>query len=206
MKLRFTHILSFLLLFLSGGILSAMPPEERNGDKSETCSTFMVIKGESNINRFSFSFASSPGNPESRINYNSSENGTEIHIPLREFQASNPHMYSDFLEELHASEYPYISILFPYLEPDKLGSLTSGSVQTVRITLAGVAKQYIVDCKMVNCGDHLVINGSEQVRLTDFRISPPEKLNGLIKVRNEITVNFGIILNFITDNTYADSR
>ena len=206
MKQGVPHIVSLLLLLLPVTILSAMPPEGKAGDKSEACSTFMVIQGESNVNRFTFSYASSPGSLESRINYNTSHNGTEIRIPLHEFQASNPHMYNDFLQELHASEHPYISILFPSLEPDKLGTMANGSEQTVRITLAGVAKQYSVDCTMVKCGDQLSIRGSEQVRLTDFRISPPEKLKGLIKVKNEITVNFGIILNFISDNTYADSR
>jgi hypothetical protein len=206
MKLWLPKILSIILLFLSVGVISPVFPEGNDRGKSDACSTFLVINGESNINRFSFSFLSRPDNLESSFNYRSRENGTEILIPLREFQASNPHMYNDFLQQLHESEFPYMSILFPHLDPGKLETVPNGTEQKVLITLAGVARQYTVDCDLVTCGDRFSIRGSEKIMLTDFKISPPEKLNGLIKVKNEITVSFGIILNFIPDNTIADSR
>lgn len=206
MKLWVPQILLTLSLFLSGSVTTPVLSKGTDSGESDACGTFLVINGESNVNRFSFSFLSSPDDAESNFKYHSWENGTEILIPLKEFQASNPHMYNDFLEEVRENEYPYISILFPRLEPDKLGTVTKGSGQKVLITLAGVARQYTVECSLVNCGDHLSLRGSEKIRLTDFKISPPEKLSGLIKVKNEITVSFGIILNFIPDNTYADSR
>jgi len=206
MKLWVTQILITLSLFLPGSVISPDPSKGTDSGKSDRCGTFLVINGKSNVNSFSFSFLNSPDDTGSSFRYRSWEKGTEILIPLKEFQASNPRMYNDFLQEVHESEYPYISVFFPYLEPDKLGSVTSGSGQKVLITLAGVTKQYTIECALVNCGDHLALRGSEKIRLTDFRISPPEKLSGLIKVKDEITVSFGIILNFIPDNTYANSR
>jgi hypothetical protein len=206
MKSWIQQILLILLLLLTGSAISPIPPGGDDNGKSNTCSTFLVINGESNINRFSFSFLSNPDDPADSYNSHTGDNGTEVLIPLREFQASNPRMYNDFLQEVHEREYPNISIFLPYMGPDKLEAMTTGAEQKVLITMAGVEKQYTVDCDLVNCGDRLVIRGSQMIRLTDFKISPPEKLNGLIKVKNEITVSFGIILNFIPRNTFADSR
>jgi len=198
-------LLIFLLLF-PGSAMYPLPPEGDDYGKSNACSTFLVINGESNINRFRFSFLSDAGDTAYSYRSRTGENGIEILIPLREFQASNPRMYNDFLQEVHEREYPNISIFLPHMSQDKLEAMATGAEQKVLITMAGVAKQYTVDCDLVNCGDRLAIRGSQMIRLTDFKISPPEKLNGLIKVKNEIKVSFGIILNFIPDKTFADSR
>ena len=206
MKSWILQILLILLLVLTGSTISPIPPGGDDNGKSNTCSTFLVINGESNINRFSFSFMSNADDNANSYDSRIWKNGTEVLIPLREFQASNPRMYNDFLQEVHEREYPNISIFLPQMGPDKLEAMANGTEQKVLITMAGVAKQYTVDCDLVNCGGRLAIRGSQIIRLTDFKISPPEKLNGLIKVKNEITVSFGIILNFIPENTFADSR
>jgi len=200
------HSLLIFLLLLPGSAMYPLPPEGDDIGKSNACSTFLVINGESNINRFRFSFLSNAGDTAYSYRSRTGENGIEILIPLREFQASNPRMYNDFLQEVHEREYPNISIFLPHMSQDKLEAMATGAEQKVLITMAGVAKQYTVDCDLVNCGDRLAIRGSQMIRLTDFKISPPEKLNGLIKVKNEIKVSFGIILNFIPDKTFADSR
>jgi hypothetical protein len=206
MILSIRYILLSILLFPAGSTMSAVSPEGRNKGRSDACGNFLIIEGESNINRFSFSFATRPDDPATSFNYRSLHNGTEIMIPVREFEASNPHMYSDFLMKLHEKEFPYISIKFPDLTTNKTDNLLQRSQHKVLITIAGVTKQYSIDCSLLNCGDHLSISGSEMVRLSDFHISPPEKLNGLIKVKDEITVSFSIILNFTSDKSYAVLR
>ncbi len=198
-------VLTFLL-FLSGSIVFPLFPEGKSRGESASCGNFLIINGESNVNRFSFSFETRSDDFVSGLNYLSSQNGTEIMIPVRKFEASNPHMYNDFLKQLHEHDYPYISVRFPDLDPGKPEDLAREGRYRVLITLAGVRKQYSIDCELINCGDHYAISGSEILRLTDFNISPPEKLNGLIKVKDEIKVSFGIILNFTNDKSYAYSR
>jgi hypothetical protein len=206
MNINVRNIVLTLILFLSGSIIYPLFPEGKGKGESVACSNFLIISGESNINRFSFSFATRPDDPASGLNYRSWQNGTEIMIPVRDFKASNPHMYYDFLRQLHENDYPYISIRFPGFKPGKPGDLAKESQYSVLITLAGIKKQYTIDCAVITCGDHYAISGSETLRLTDFNISPPEKLNGLIKVKDEINVSFGIILNFTQDKPYADLR
>jgi hypothetical protein len=71
----------------------------------------------------------------------------------------------------------------------------------VMITIAGVTREYDVECVIQNCGTHYILRGSKAVRLTDFNLAPPEKLSGLVKVKDEIKVSFGIILNFTAYNS-----
>lgn len=192
-----------ILLSLSGGVISPLYPEGREKEGSSGCISYLVITGESNVNRFTFTFKK-PAPAGGFIQaYNSPDQGTELLIPVREFKASNPHMYKDFLQQMQEKKYPYISIRFATSGPDKQSDLIRHSTRKVLITLAGVTREYAIDCELVSCGDSYTIKGAETLKLTDFHIPPPEKLNGLIKVRDEITVSFSIMFNFTSENSYA---
>lgn len=41
---------------------------------------------------------------------------------------------------------------------------------------------------------HYTLSGSKQMKLSDFNLVPPTKFLGLVKVKNEITINFEIKL------------
>jgi len=206
MKQSIRILLMVILLSLSGGVISPLYPEGREKEGSTGCSSYLVITGESNVNRFSFTFRRPvpPGGPvQGSI---SQEKGTELLIPVREFVASNPHMYNDFLRQMQENRYPYISIRFAPSGQEKPGDITQHSKRNVLITLAGVTREYAIDCELISCGENYTIKGAETLKLTDFHIPPPEKLNGLIKVRDEIKVSFSIMINFTSENSYAISK
>lgn len=195
-----------ILLSLSGGVISPLYPEGREKEGSTGCISYLVITGESNINRFSFTFRK-PAPPGGSVQgYNSPVEGTELLIPVREFEASNPHMYNDFLQQMQENKYPYISIRFVTSGYEKQSDIIQHTKRKVLITLAGVTREYAIDCELISCGENYTIKGAETLKLTDFHIPPPEKLNGLIKVRDEITVSFSIMFNFTSENSYAISK
>lgn len=206
MKQLFRILPTILLLLHTGGVIYSSHPENRGNEVSPTCISYLVIKGESNVNRFSFTFKNpSPdkvGNPRNNLLWN----GTEIFIPVREFEASNPHMYKDFLQQMQESRYPNISIRFTDFSIEEHADYSGYLKYNVGITLAGVTREYAIDCELVSCGDNFTIRGSEILKLTDFNIPPPQKLNGLIKVKDEISVSFSIMINFTPENTFAISR
>ncbi|MFN2314155.1 MAG: hypothetical protein ABR531_06835, partial [Bacteroidales bacterium] len=68
--------------------------------------------------------------------------------------------------------------------------------ERISVTIAGVTREYIVNCSLTNCNEGLILNGMHTVRLTDFGLSPPVRLKGIVKVENEISVRFGFIVNF----------
>lgn len=206
MKKIFRILPVTLLLLLTGEAIRASDPEGRGKEVPSACNSFLVIRGESNVNRFSFTFKNPSTDKVGNPDFNLKWNGTELFIPVREFEASNPHMYTDFLLQMQESKYPYISIRFNDFIVEKPAESTSPLKYNVGITLAGVTRDYAIDCELVSCGGNLTIRGSEILKLTDFKIPPPQKLNGLIKVKDEISVSFSIMINFTPETNFAISR
>lgn|SRR5665648_38792 len=195
------NIIMVWVLLIAGSAHSPLFSEGRNRENPDNCTNFIVISGESNINRFSFSYTTLSPDFGNALLYPSLPHGNEIKIPVREFEPSNPLMYNDFLVNLHENEYPTITIRFSDLKKNNVKIPLADSMHEVMITIAGVTRDYNVDCIIQNCGTHYILRGSKTVRLTDFQLTPPEKLSGLVKVKDEITVSFGIILNFTAYNS-----
>lgn len=195
---RTAKILFFAVaLFFIGSANNQLFPAGLKEDPRGTgCVNFLVINGESNINKFSFSYMtphlaggdnSSKGAEDERIDFK---------IPVHQFNPGNPRMYDDFLSLLRAKEYPYIMISL--LTGKSYRAISSGISRNERIsvTIAGVTREYTVNCTLAHCNDDLVLSGMQTVKLTDFGLTPPVRLSGIIKVKNEINVRFGFILNF----------
>jgi hypothetical protein len=65
----------------------------------------------------------------------------------------------------------------------------------ISITVAGVSRQYDINCKIHNVdNENQVLNGTALIKLTDLEIVPPVKMLGLVKVKNEITINFELFI------------
>lgn len=68
----------------------------------------------------------------------------------------------------------------------------------VTITVAGVSNQYDIICKIVK-GDNenQIPDGTIRIKLSDLEIIPPVKLLGLVKVKNEIIIDFELCFKYI---------
>lgn len=72
---------------------------------------------------------------------------------------------------------------------------------TVAIELAGVTKKMEVDFGVqTDEKGYLRLYGNRQVLFSDFRLTPPRKLAGLIKVEEEINVHFLLVLRPLETN------
>ena len=83
-------------------------------------------------------------------------------------------------------------------EDDFLTDSSNTSDHDLFITIAGITKQFRVRCIHFSCRGQNFIQGSKSIKFSDFNLSPPERLNGIIKVRDELRVDFGFIINFNT--------
>ncbi len=188
-------IMAGVLLIYEGTLLQLYSADKK--DKPSGCSDYIIIHGESNINRFAFIYNHSI-NPEYDIRGpGRSQTMLEIAIPVRDFVATNPLMYNDFLSLLKSSEYPEIMISFPASVTEKR---EGNSVAEVKITIAGITRAYPVVWSVSGCNEGIFLRGSESMLLSDFRLQRPERLSGLIKVNDQISVSFGFIINFTTIN------
>jgi hypothetical protein len=179
--------------------ISFSQPHELVSMSATNCENYLYITGESNVNQFSFSY--------NKVNYLGKYSGIaqdtgniKISIPIKDFVPSNPMMYSDFLVLMKESEYPIINISFSKRQLQSSGWDLPGSCPDIRITIAGITRTYKIQCSLADCFNSLYISGEKTIKLSDFQIKPPEKLMGLVKVNNEINVNFGFIITFTDTN------
>lgn len=202
----FRNIIMVWVLLIVGSAHSPLFSAGRNKEKNDGCINYIIINGESNVNRFSFSYTTSSSDFGNPFLYPSLPYGNEINIPVRDFEPSNPLMYNDFLTNLNEQEYPTITIKFSNLEQNKGRVPVLNPNYAIMITIAGVTREYNVECVIQNCGNQYILRGSKEVRLTDFNLAPPEKLSGLVKVKDEFKVSFGIILNFTAHNSLTSKK
>lgn len=196
---RSAKILFFAVaLFLIGSANNQLFPAGLKDDPRGTgCVNFLVINGASNVNKFSFSYVTPSLATGNKVK-GADDERIDFEIPVHQFIPSNPRMYEDFLSLLNAEEYPYLRISL--LTGNLYRVKNSGVSQSERlsVTIAGVTREYTVQCMLSPCGGSIVLTGMQTVRLTDFALSPPVKLGGIVRVDNELDVRFGFFVN-LTD-------
>lgn len=184
-----------ILLTVTSLVYNSATASNKKGTREETeCESYVSIQGSSNINRFQF------------INYNPEVNNRiaktpgkktyqNIQIPVNDFAGPNSRMLDDFYKMIKAAKYPHINIS---LEPRQLADFDETTGMTnfkTKISIAGNSGEYVVPCKVEFCEGRVpVLKGELKVELTDFKIDPPTKIFGAVKVDNEVFINFAFRL------------
>ncbi len=192
----------FVLILLNPFQLFGQQKLLASNSNTAVCDNYINISGNTNVNRFQFDFEFSRPVKfvvENKFNIvDENESIFEIPIPVRNFRSDNQLIYHDFLTLLKAEEYPriIIGISYPQLN-DFLTGISSSAVPQIRITIAGVSRTYRVPCFVSSCtGREVYVTGIRGIRLSDFNLDPPEKFQGLIKVKDEVIINFGFVFSF----------
>jgi polyisoprenoid-binding protein YceI len=60
------------------------------------------------------------------------------------------------------------------------------------ITVAGVTRNVDMNVQLAVAGDKIVLRGKQKIKMTDFNITPPTVLMGMLKTGNEISVDYDI--------------
>jgi len=162
------------------------------------CVSHIEIHGSSNVNQFQLinhnpKIVRLPGGVEGKQRYQ------RIEIAVNQFKGANNRMRNDFLEMVNASEYPFIIMA---IEPRNLAECRKdkglSDFKTI-ITIAGVSNSYVVPCGIDTCKTSgYLLKGNLKVKLTDFKIDPPKKFFGLVKVDNEVLIDY--VFRFQTDD------
>ena len=166
------------------------------------CLSEISIEGATNVNNFSFSYenplmGSGTSTLASNVCYHEptgSEN-MDFNIPLKSFRGSNPAMRNDFLDLLKAAEYPEVVVGLEKNEFDCIASGKASENIDLIVTLAGVKRSVHADYSTHrDANNRLVLSGITRFSLTDFKLHPPEKALGLIRVKNEVFIKFDIVI------------
>ena len=152
------------------------------------------ISGSSNVNSFSFESKEYNGNDtlmislENRSQRFSFRKGS-LKLPVKNFRNSNSMLNRDFRKTLRAEDHPYIIMDFK-----TISGLNQEAVAEVEITLAGktVTKRLqLENCQKNNC---LNLKGREKMKFSDFGLKPPKNVMGFITVKDELEVEFNLVL------------
>jgi polyisoprenoid-binding protein YceI len=121
-----------------------------------------------------------------------------LRIPIATLRCGNRQMERDMNRALKAAEHPAIEFRFKELRGDVRRDLAARTwrAQVVgEINLAGERREIVVDVLAERVGrDRFRLRAAMPLRMTDFGITPPTALLGMIKAKNELVVRFDLLM------------
>jgi hypothetical protein len=159
----------------------------------------LTIQGSTNVNEFSCKIDYCTGTDT--LQYVQANSTRELRftrsrmtVPVRSFDCGAKPISKDFWKTLKAETHPNLEINFVSLQNIFFKDRTN--IQgVVDITLAGVTTRYTIcyDVTLQRNGN-VLLNGTHAVNFSDFQLKAPEKLKGLIKVKEVLHVEFNLVL------------
>jgi polyisoprenoid-binding protein YceI len=103
-------------------------------------------------------------------------------------------MDNNTYKALKASQYPEIKYVLA--APANSINIESG-VYTLsakgNITIAGVTKEVQINVKIHEEGGKMVCEGTQKIMMTDYGVTPPVAMLGMLKTGNEITISYKLV-------------
>ncbi|MGK7389121.1 MAG: hypothetical protein ACNS60_02170 [Candidatus Cyclobacteriaceae bacterium M2_1C_046] len=160
-------------------------------------SSQLLIEGSSNVNEFTCKIQSRTRKDTLTIAYDERSNRidfvkNEVYIDTRAFDCQNAMITSDLKKTLKTDKHPYITLHFLTLQKPTFQNFSSQRVRgTIAIEIAGNTEKYAISYHMTPKTDGtILLEGKQIVNIKDFNLSTPQKLMGLIKVNEQIQVDF----------------
>jgi len=159
----------------------------------------LTILGSTNVNEFSCKIEYCTGTDTLRF---METNGarelrftrSRMTVPVRSFDCGAKPISKDFWKTLKAETHPNLEINFISLQ--NVFIREQANIEgVVDITLAGVTTRYRICYRALHekNGD-VLLTGRHSVNFSDFELEAPEKLKGLIKVKEALQVEFNLVL------------
>jgi hypothetical protein len=156
------------------------------------------IHGTSNVNKFTLVYQTKQDGAFRSTNFSQVNiKGTdyEIIVPVDKFSNPNAQLTKDFKEMVNANQHPFIKVIIKVSELEFAINEKNKDFIQAKVMLAGTSKEISIPFdKEVIQGKRQYLMGNSSVFLTDFNITPPVKLKGLIRVNNQVLINFRLIL------------
>lgn len=188
MKVPVLHILFFILISIS----TAYGQVEKKLIKINTQNSYVEIHGTTNVNSFNCSYNANL--PENEFEVTLIQKGDVIEIQhealfleVLNFECPNPQMTDDLHDLLEYENYPFIIF--------QLKKITNKKTAHIMIEMAGEKQFYTVNLNNSLNNNQLISNATMELCITDFGLEAPEKFFGMVKVNENIEVEFKIGMN-----------
>lgn len=181
--------------------LSDYPPKAKTIKWAVQKSSTLQIQGSTNVNTFGCDIA---GYNKMDTIYCSEENAVsklvtlkgDLEIDISKFDCHNKMLTTDLRKTLKADEYPRFVIRFLSLERTPVIQNNKDFLRGwVEIELAGICRRFEVCYTFIQTGSSFIqLNGNRSFSFADFKLTPPKKLAGMIKVKDKFKVDFNLLL------------
>jgi len=153
----------------------------------------IVIKGTTNVNKFQIVYSDDDFSYFSTKDTSKNSN-LKMALPTGKFVATPEAMLKDFLDIIEAKKFPFIYIAIKDNLTKSFFENNSHFFPNVAVTIRGVSNVYTCESELENSYyNEWYFNGMLKLKLSDFGIDPPEKFLGLIRVKDEVQINFKIL-------------
>ena len=119
-----------------------------------------------------------------------------LEIAISKFDCHNKMLTNDLRKTLKADAYPTFVIRFLSLERAPLIQDNKDFLRGwVEIELGGTCRRFEVAYSFIKSGSSFIqLNGKRSFNFADFKLTPPKKLAGLVKVKDKFDVDFNLLL------------
>lgn len=119
-----------------------------------------------------------------------------LSIDVNNFDCHNRMLTNDLRKTLKADQHRYMSVRFVALERMPAFANNRDVVKGwVEVELAGAVKRFEICYKLEKTGSVIQLNGARSFSFSDFKLTPPQKLGGIVKVKDDFFVDFRLVLN-----------
>jgi polyisoprenoid-binding protein YceI len=113
-----------------------------------------------------------------------------LQIPVATIRCGNRQMERDLFRALRAAQHPSIDFRFTDMNREADHATIRGE-----LSLAGVTRPIEIDAYVQRiAGNHIALHARLPLRMTDFCITPPTALLGIVKAKNELVVSLDLVL------------
>lgn len=160
-----------------------------------TAESFLYIKGTSNINTFTCVYDAKTLSRKIPVTYTKSSDtyyfeNVNMQLDNEGFNCGNKMINNDFHDLLQTESFPNIQF-----QLEQLRMKNHQMEARVALKIAGIKNHYTVPVK--TNGELAPIEGLLCLNITDFRLTPPKKMMGMIVVREDIEIVFGFDLQIL---------
>ncbi len=159
----------------------------------------LTVEGKSNVNTFSCNINEYA--EKDTIQFTNTLNKPvrltgNLEMDILRFGCNNKLVTQDLRKTLKATEYPKMIITFISLNSTpQLQHKTEYIKGWITVEIAGVVKTFEMcyTFTVATCG-YIQLNGSRNFCFSDFKLVPPKKFAGLVKIKDGFEVNFQLVL------------
>jgi len=156
----------------------------------------LCVNGSTNINKFACEVPAYDQTDTLILTRSKIDKGITlsgyIELKIQSFDCHNAIMTHDLRNTLKDKQYPVMRIRFLSLSelPD-LCSKPQTITGLVNIELAGISKRFEINYQATaDAQKNICLLGTRDVNFSDFNLTPPRKLGGMIRTNDKLSVQF----------------